>query len=726
MLVDQETLYSSPKVRFFTIIVCLFLSSCSQFSKSPTSKAWHNMNAKYNALLLAKEDYKIAISTILESNKDNFETILPIFLKIDSSKLDSAKIFLEDAIKKSSIIAERHSNAKYLDEAYIILGKSRLFKEEFFNAIETFKYVNTTAKTNEAKNQALIWLMRAYIENEDMVSANQVSDILKKEKLSKINKGQFLITKAYFHQKLNQEAIAVVLLEEGLKSFPKSKEKARLHFIAGQLYDKLNKPILARKNYNSALKNRPYYDLEFNAKLGLIMNQSLAKNSILEFETMMTDRKNQDLLDKIFFKMGELESKKKNYDKAIEYFSKSVSKSENNLIQKAYSYKAIADIYFDSLLDYETASVYYDSTLITIPKDFEEYKNLSQRALSLNDFIRYKKALDLEDSLQVLAQLNPLELNFKLEKIITYKKNTQKKLEEAEVIKNNETAKQNTSNSILGEKKWLFYDQVELLKSKNEFIRVWGNRALEDNWRRNERETGSISFKVERNVKDSTSLKSASALQSVLDEKEAALKKEIELEVADLKQKIPLSQIQLIASKRKQEEAYFQLGKIYKLQFNDPEKAKRMFEILIEKYPRSMYEPEALYFLSIMSENSVDNQFAIILKEKYPYSSFSRLLKKGGVKLSKDKEADAQILYASIFKSFESKDYAKTLEMLDSGLNEFSGSQIEDKMALLRILTLSKMSSKESYLISLNDFIRSYPTSDLLIRAKQMLAVINK
>ncbi len=684
------------------------------------------MNAKYNALLLAKEDYKIAILTILESNKDNFEAILPIFLKIDSSKLDSAKIFLEDAIKKSSIVAERHSNTKYLDEAYIILGKSRLYKGEFFNAIETFKYVNTTSKTNESKNQALIWLMRSYIENEDIISANQVSEILKKEKLRKINKSNFLITKAYFHQKQNQEAIAVVLLEEGLKSYPKGREKARLHFIAGQLYDKLNKPILARKNYNSALKNRPYYDLEFNTKLGLIMNQSLAKNSILEFETMMMDRKNQDLLDKIFFKMGELESKKKNYVKAIEYYLKSVAKAENNLVQKAYSYKAIGDIYFDSLLDYETASVYYDSTLITIPKDFEEYKNLSQRALSLNDFIRFKKALDLEDSLQILAQLNPLELDFKLEKIIIDKKNNQKKLEEAEVAKNNETSKTNSSSTILGEKKWLFYDHLELLKSKNEFIRIWGNRTFEDNWRRNERETGSISFKVERNFKDSLSSKSAGILQSELDEKELALKKEIEFEVAELKQKIPLSQIQLIASKRKQEEAYFQLGKIYKLQFNDSEKAKKMFEILIENYPRSMYEPEALYFLSIMSENSLDNQYALVLKEKYPYSSFSRLLKKGGVKLSKDREADAQNIYASIFKLFESKEYARALELLDSGLIEFSGSQIEDKMALIRILTLSKMSNKETYLISLNDFIRSYPTSDLIFRAKQMLATINK
>ncbi len=95
------------------------------------SKAWHNTNAKYNALLIAREDFKIANEIIIANNKETFEETLPIFRKIDSTKLDTAKLYLIDAIKKASIIAERHSNSRHLDEAYLIIGKARLEKRKY-------------------------------------------------------------------------------------------------------------------------------------------------------------------------------------------------------------------------------------------------------------------------------------------------------------------------------------------------------------------------------------------------------------------------------------------------------------------------------------------------------------------------------------------------------------------------------------------------------------------
>lgn len=210
------------KINFLFLLI--FLTSCSQFSKSPTSKAWHNINAKYNALLIAREDYSEAGFLIRSKQKENFDQILPIFPNIDSSKLDSAKFYLIDAIKKSSIIAERHSNSRYLDEAYLLLGKSRLMKQEYFNAIETFKYVNTKARTESKKTEALIWLMRAYIENQDLNSANQVSEIIKTRKLNNRSKADFLIMKAYYHQNLNQNQAALILLEESLKFLSKSEK----------------------------------------------------------------------------------------------------------------------------------------------------------------------------------------------------------------------------------------------------------------------------------------------------------------------------------------------------------------------------------------------------------------------------------------------------------------------------------------------------------------------
>lgn len=710
--------------KYIFLLLVTFLSSCSQYKNGLVSKAWHNTNAKYNSLLIAREDYKIANEIIHENDKENYEEVLPIFRKIDSTRLDTAKLYLIDAIKKSSIIAERHSNSKHLDEAYLLLGKARLKKQEIFNAIETFKYVNTTSKSTNAKTEALIWLMRTYIENDDMSNANQVADLLKSQKLNSTNKSLFLRTKAYFHQKQDESALTVVFLDEALKSMKRGSEKARLHFISAQLYEQLGQTVLARKNYNFVLKNKPEYNLEFNAKLGLLSTQSLAKNTALTYKKMLEDRKNQDLKSKIYYKMGNTENRKKNFPLAIEYFNNAVANSIDNPIEKAFTYKALGDLYFENLLDYESAGVYYDSTLITLPKSEIDKTNLGQKAMFLNDFIRYKRAYDLEDSLQKLAALNPVELDFKLEQMVVDKKNQQKK----ELAKNEQNSGgkiANVGNLPVSMKRWILYDPVEAIKSKNEFVRLWGNRTLEDNWRRGEKTMGSFSLKIEKETIDSASkAKFLREAATLVDEKAAAERKAIEQEKEELLKQIPTSNMHKMASKRKQEEALYQIAKIYKLKFNDEEKAKENFNLLLQKFPKSVYQPETLYYLAIMSKNGPGNEYETKLLKDYPMSSFARQLKKGSVKLSKDKESEAQVFYANVYQLYENGNFDQAFTKIDEGLNAYVGSQIEDKMAMLRIMILKKGNDKNQYLTSLNDFLRSYPSSNLTLRAKELLTVL--
>lgn len=712
------------KYKYLFFFLAVFLISCSQYKNGPLSKTWHNTNAKYNALLIAREDYKIANEIILANNKETYEETLPIYRKIDSTRLDSAKLYLIDAIKKSSIIAERHSNSRHLDEAYLLLGKARLEKQEIFNALETFKYVNTTSKSSGAKTEALIWLMRAYIENEDLVSANQVSDLLKNQKLNSENKSQFLATKAYYHQLQNEPALAVVFLEEAIKNTKKGSGKARLHFIAAQLYAELNQVVLSRKNFNQVLRNKPDYNLEFHANLGLISSQSLAKNTNITFEKMLEDRKNQDLRSKIFFKMAQTEARKNNFEAAILNFNNSIAESSENPREKASAYKALGDMFFEKMLNYEMAGVYYDSTLITLPKSEQNTTQIGQKAMFLNDFIRYKKAYDLEDSLQMLAALNPRELDYKLEQMVIQKKEAKKRQNESAVSNSNQKSI-NAGNLSKDLKRWLLYDPVESIKAKNDFVRSWGNRPLEDNWRRSEKTMGSFSLKIEKQAVDSSKAVSKNTASSEVEMKELLAKKEIEEEKKEFLKKIPSSNIQKMASKRKQEEALFQIGKIYKLKFNDEEKAKSTFVNLISNFPRSVYEPEALYYLSIMENDVQNNSFSTKLLRDYPTSSFSRQLKKGSIKLSKDKETEAQSLYSKTFDLYDKNDFNQALIQIDEGLNEYVGSQIEDKMAMLRIMVLKKIGNKDQYVISLNDFMRSYPSSDLVLKAKELLAVLN-
>jgi hypothetical protein len=121
------------------------------------------------------------------SHKNNFNKFLKVFSDVDSSVIRSMDAQLDDCIKKSSIAIQRHPNSKWVDDSYVIVGKARYYLADFVNAIETFKYVNTKGEDDNARHEALIWLMRSFIDYNEPNNAIAVSDYLKKEELNKDN-----------------------------------------------------------------------------------------------------------------------------------------------------------------------------------------------------------------------------------------------------------------------------------------------------------------------------------------------------------------------------------------------------------------------------------------------------------------------------------------------------------------------------------------------------------
>lgn len=694
--------------KYLSLFPVFLLISCSQFSTAPTSRAWHNLNAKYNALWIAKFNYRIIEDTLFQTRKENYTQILPILLPVDTIAAKTVARNLEEVIRKSSIVAERHSNSKFLDEAYNILGNARIIKGDFINAAEVFKYINTNGKNENQKHLALISLMRTFIEQGNLNDANEVANILKTLPLSKESKTAFFITKAYFHQQNDEELIAAAILDEVLPDVKKGEKKARLHFIAGQIFEKYNRFDLASKQYAQVLKNNPNYDLEFNS----IVNQLATNESVSSFKTLLSDRKNTDLKDKIYLKMGEIEVENKNFVKAIDYFKQSTQLSTTKE-QKAKGYFAIAQVYYSKLSNLEKAASYYDSTLTSLSPNDPLYAELIKKTNSLKDFVRYSSALKLEDSLQVLAQMNPVELNQKIEELIAAKNTiTTTKVEE------------NTFIASIFTTRWELYDPVKLNQQKAIFFKTWGTRALEDDWRRKEKQAGGISFKLEKLTEEQLQKEELAKKEAQQNEKELAAQK-IEAEKAAILEKIPTTEAKLLASKRKQEEAIFNLAKIYKQQFGQEAEAKKMYLKLINEFPESGYVPEALYALALMEENQNQNAYKSELIAQFPGTTFARQLLRGKVEITSSTELEANEVYKFAYQTYANGQFTQAAEQANEGLQKYMGTSIEEKFALLRILSLAKGTDKIAYRIAIEDFITSYPTSkslDLIKGYKNVLA----
>lgn len=721
-----------------TILLALSLltGACSQFSNSPMSKAWHNTNARFNSLIIARDNMKQAEKDLFDKREENYSALMTIFVPIDSLKSQAVATNLKEVIDKTSLIAERHSNSKYLAEAYILLGKSRLLKEDYINAVEVFKFINTTSSNEKGKHSALIWLMRAYTEQKDYDTALKVSEVLRTLDLNNENTRDFYLTKAYLHQKREEFAISAAIGEEALKLMSKGEKTARVHYAVGQMYDMLGQPAKALPHFQAVAKNRPNYDMEFYARMNTLLDEAASQRGSTagvqeNFKRMLNDRKNADLKDKIYFTMGSLEMKKQNYPKAIEYFNASLRNSKGNSTQNAYTYLELAELHYNQLLKYDVASMYYDSTLTALPKTSTDYERIAKRAISLGDFVKYQKVLIVEDSLQRLAAMNPAALDKTLERVIKQKEDDERQMQEMaqKIVSQNSIPVERLSDKDADFKRWALYDPLVISRNKSDFQQLWGSRPLEDNWRRKDKEAGSISFKVERGTVGQEPASKKAPKQTLEEIKKQQEDKDalaLERKKKELYDKIPTTPEKLIASKRKQEEAYYQVGKIYKFQFNEPQNAIETFQTLLAKFPTTVHEVEVLYLLTLLSENQAMSPYRKTLIDKYPASTYARQLMRGNVQITGDTETKAGVVYSQAFNLYSNESYDSAMKLAEDGLITYTGTSIEDKFAMLRIFLFAKTEQKDAYKQALNEFIQGYPSSSLMSRAKEMMVIVEK
>lgn len=725
------------------------LVACSQYSNRPLSKAYHNANAHYNAYWIARDRIHEAESILFKTRQENYNQLLPILLPVDSVASQPVKQQLDDAIKKASLVAERHQNSKWLDNSYVLIGKARLYKQDLPNAIEVFKYVNTKGKDEADKHEALTGLMRAYIEAGDYTNGLTVADYLRTQPLNKINTRDFYLTKAYLHERRGEYGIAVGILEATFPLLKKGEETARLHLIAGQLYDLLNQPAKATDQYNRVLAARPTYDQSFYANIFRMQSNGLdprqATRANASFQDLLKDRKNVDLRDKIYFTMGLLEARRGQYDKAIGYYRQSVQATTTNTAQVPYTYLELGKLFFEKKQDYRSARAYYDSALAILPVQSVDYAALNNRKKLLDEFVNALTTIQLEDSLQRLARLDPAALDKVLDNAITQKeRREQAQANVAQQVAAN-TGGQATNSNLQPNERWYLYNPVLLAQGQQDFSQRWGNRSLEDNWRRNNKDASQAVASENSPLNGGSPANSVNTAAPITPSADLIGQPgpgtptgnvaQLEASAVHKSQKdalyaqIPFSKEALARSNERLELALYQVGKLEKFQLDQPKEAITTFEQLLTRFPATNYKPEAYYLLHLASQQTSQSaDWKDKLLREFPNTSYARLLSRttGSGQLSSDTEGQAQKTYTDIYELYKSGKTTEALARLGPALNTYAGSQLEDKMALLRAMLIGSVQGPDAYRQALTEFIRDYPASPLLPRVKEFQAAANQ
>lgn len=734
------------RIIFFSPVLLTVLFSCSTKKNALPNRVYHNITARYNGYYYSNESIDDGEFKLDKSNKDNFEKILPIYIYPTQDKVKSTFPEFDKAIKKSSVCIQKHAikdkkgneiptAGKWIDNNWINIGKSQFYKREFFSAIETFEYVVRNYNKSNDKFTAMVWLIKAYNEIGSVSSAEPILSLLKNErKLPRKIKNELPVLWADYYVRRGQYTEATAKLMEAsrnskfLLGLPK-KRRARYSFIIAQLLEINKDNRRAIEYYKKTITLKPNYEMVFYSKIKIARlidvkrtSSEKTKKGLLK---MSREFKNSDYYDVIFYTLGEIEEKEKHTNQALIYYKKSVQTSVNNPNQKALSYLKLGEINFD-LTNYQPAEAYYDSTIVTLPKDHPDYNSILARKKTLETLVGYIKTINKEDSLQRVAKMSEKDRDIFIEKLITdYTKEQEriKKEKEAAALaaKTNTLNNGNNLNSPPAgfggnSANWYFYNPSTLAFGITDFQRRWGNRKFEDNWRRSNK---AVVLTDEEEVKKDTSLAKKDSGYVPEKTKEFYVKN------------LPLSDSAMRKSNARMIKAYYMMGSIYKEDLNDTKKTIASFEELNTRFPNNKYALNTYYILYRIYLDAKNTPKADYYKEKilneFPDSEFAALIKNPSYaqELSAQK-SEVEAFYTEVYDAYSGSEYSKSFSKSKEGIEKFGKNDYLPKFEFIKAMSAARLRGTDSLEQNLKMIVAKYPNSEVVGMSNDIIAAIQK
>jgi len=570
-------------------------------------------------------------------------------------------------------------------------------------------------KHRPAFQEGQLWMARTYIEREAYDEAERIISKLEKDPTTfKDVRRALAPVMAHYHIKQKNYDQAIDPLKKAIELGKDRQLKARYAYILAQIYQKNGDNKASEIAFAQARKFSNSYDMEFSAQLNIIRNSWEAGtltdvNATKTLQKMTRDIKNYEYRDQIYFLMATIALKDNDSFAAIDYLKLSLQYNEGNAAQKGESYLQLAQLYFDKE-SFVEAKAYYDSTLQVLPKTDERYDQVNEYADNLTDIAANLMIIQTQDSLLQISNMSDDE-----RRALAYKI---KKEEEAAKFKNLKTAAASTKtkSSRPGSTKSNYWAYNEKIRKKGlkDFRKRWGDRQLEDNWRRSTR----------------------SELRSLDDDQEIA-EEDINRELTDddikgIFRDVPGTPADVAKSEKEIAKAMLKLGGLYRDRLQDNEKSIKILEEREQRFPTAESRDEMYYFLYLAHKDLNNTTKAKYYYDKlageFPNSSYARVLTDPDF-LSKSRAEDQALMqyYDQTYISFEDGKYSDVAQRITVAQKEFGpGNKLQAKFALLGAMSKGSLEGKDAYRGGLREVIGKYPNTPEEVRAKEILKLLGQ
>lgn len=731
----------------------LFLFSCSVEKNTGATRNFHNLTSHYNIYFNASESYKQGLNRARESFTDDYTDILPLFFYEDEPTQQSIAPQMKRAIDKCTKVITFHSITakpkvkrgkqtekdkafyekneynKWVDDCYVLIGKSYMQQGEFFLAGESFKHAIKNYPEEESYNLALAWLLRAYSVLNEMDEAEAVVVSLKEIDEFPSKYEEVLYTSlADYHMRLEEYEEAVQHLEMALETRPEKDDRIRYSYILAQLYNEIGDGDASIKKYQKVIRMNPPYVMAFNAKVSMAEAFEAGSANSGEIKKLLTkmlrDSKNKEYLDQIYYALGNIYMEEGDDEKAIEYYHLSVRSSVQNTYQKGESCRTLAEIYYNQP-EYTLSAAYYDTAVTLLNEDFPNFNQLQVRSRSLNGLVTNINSFELQDSLQRLAVMPEAERMAVIDDIIedVRKKEEEERLRQQEAMQDmqfnraelyaSQGSGYGSSNQQAGGR-WYFYNLNAKSFGQPEFRMKWGERKLEDNWRRSNKQEATNLLDENSNGAEADGAGNGTA---ILDNKT----REFYL------MNIPLTDSAMDISHLVLEESLYNMGMIYRNDLLDYDKAIESLEELVARYPSGNYTMASYFYLHDLY-NSTQNpskaeDYKGLLSRRYPDSHMAKLLTNPNY--ISELEAEQQLIedfYMGVYQDFMNDNHASVVRKASSGIESYKDdADLVARLTFLKALSNGALIGEEAMKEELDTLIAKFPETEIAQEAQEII-----
>ena len=716
---------TSYGLTYLAYLLLFLLAGCSLEKKSALNRGLQNLTAHYNILFNANELLQQKQDSYEASYVDAYNQLLSAYqdTTFQSSAADKE---LDAAIAKANNIISLKEQSHYIGDAYLVLGKANHLYGHYFNAVEFFRYVTLSfPQKTDLVQEARIWQTRSLLYLNQLPQAKAVLDSVMKN----INPKKKITADAYatamqYHINTGEYADAETMAKLAIKFAHHKTQRLRWTFILAQLQELNQEPQDADLNYTRVMKSNASFELAFNANLNRIRLEDKQGNSSLSrmdrLRRLLRDDKNSDFIDQIYYNMALLYQADNNFDDAIKNLQLSVRKSTKNQNQKGLSYLRLADISFKNKGDFVKAKKYYDSTLLNLSPSYPDYTLIQKKSENLQVLADRLQIIGHEDTLQTLAKLDEKERDARIDEMVNHhilQAQVDATTSAIDPFNNNYN---NTLNNPGPQSRgaapavntFYFYNAGAVSQGFSDFKRVWGNRKLEDNWRRSKHTNSDITANQPAPMQLANPYMVPGQPQTAASQPDTVSYRQ------NIVQHLPLTPPLLEASNKRVYDAYVDIGNFYRDILNDDKEAIEPFETILSRFPNDPNKPAIyynLYRLYTTINPAKSEEYKNLLLKNYASSVYAKvILDPDYNKRLDDKDVEFNALYNQVYDIFARHNYKQVITKADSLLKLYPDNKLSAQLSYLRAISSGHQEKLGPFRDELFQITSRYPDDRLI------------